>query len=111
MSTHDEIRTLIEDMQAGSKGWERESAARLKALNEQCDKLLAVIDAVQDGVKALDSADDGWIPWGGGKCPVATSVNVRIKLRDGESTSDKAGYFYWTHRWDEADIIAYKVED
>ena len=65
MSTHDEIRTLIEDMQAGSKEWERESDARLKALNEQCDKLLAVIDAAQAGVKALNSADDGWIPWFG----------------------------------------------
>lgn len=109
MNTHDEIRTLIEDIQAGSAGWERESAARLEALNEQCDKLLAVIDAAQAGVKALDAREyGGWIPWDDDGSPPTCRVTVRF--RDGETGTHPATDMDWSHKNNDWDIVAYKVE-
>lgn len=129
MKTHDELRTLIEDMQAGSKDWERESAARLEALNRQCDKLLAVIDAAQAGVKALNvkcdppaplkiddrgivagMADDGWISFCAAGLPPGDHQLVTVMRRDGETERAPACAFRWCHDGAPWDIVAYKVE-
>ncbi|MFA6125492.1 hypothetical protein [Sphingomonas sp.] len=60
-----------------------------------------------------DRADDGWIEWRGGACPMSVDARVSIRLRDGDESTGKAGRFNWSHRSDElraGDIVAYKVQ-
>lgn len=74
--------------------------------------------------EATPAADDGWIEWAGGVCPVDASAKVHIRLRDGtesETTTERilpigtpmtAGLLFWQHggEFDPAtDIIAYRV--
>lgn len=57
---------------------------------------------------------DGWIPWGGGECPVAEGTLVDVLYKDGE---EQAGMLclavtitdIWRHRGREDDIIAYRL--
>ena len=57
---------------------------------------------------------DGWIPWGGGDCPVPGDTRVEIKLR-GEAGATRmqscASDFGWKHEttFPESDIVAYRV--
>ena len=52
---------------------------------------------------------DGWIPWGGGECPVADSAKVIIKLRRGKIEQHQADECDWLRRDDKYDIVAYKL--
>lgn len=72
---------------------------------------LAALDVV-----AANAADDGWIEWGGGECPVPSGTVVEVRLRNGYRYADaamkghcmKAGN--WLHRLEyPAHIIAYRV--
>lgn len=51
-------------------------------------------------------ADDGWIEWAGGDCPIN---EVEIKRRDGQFRTGSSGGFRWDHRQNDFDIIAYRV--
>lgn len=56
--------------------------------------------------------NDGWIEWGGGECPVESSVRVDLKLRGGVITNDfPATAADWRHYeyTTNVDIIAYRV--
>lgn len=57
---------------------------------------------------------DGWIDWGGGKCPVSMDTLVDVKLRDGTVLSPScAKFFRWDHNcyWNVCgDIVAYRVQ-
>lgn len=131
MSTHDEIRTLADQVLRDVEQARIDSDARLKALNEQCDKLLAVIDAVQAGVKSLDAkcdppkllkiddrgivvGMDGWVAHYGGGQPVSNDTAVRVRLRgqvrDVSLGPILAEDIWWPHRLCDIDIVAYKVE-
>lgn len=63
---------------------------------------------------AVTSADDGWISWAGGECPVNCGVRVEAKARNGVVwTGYNAGAFCWRHPNTRGstgcDIVAYKV--
>ena len=57
---------------------------------------------------------DGWIPWGGGDCPVPGGTRVEIKLRGevgAEYAKEYATNLWWEHtaEFPENDIVAYRV--
>ena len=63
-------------------------------------------------------ADDGWIPWEGGDCPVPNGTVVDVKYRDesvglglpaNEYVEDDASPAYWRADGMSNDIIAYRV--
>ena len=54
-------------------------------------------------------ADDGWIPWAGGECPVGSEVVVTARFRFGGQITSPAKALRWFHAYDEGDIIAYRV--
>jgi len=55
-------------------------------------------------------AEDGWIEWCGGECPVADGVMVDVRFRCGEEEFYCSGVEWdWTHNHPTHDIIAYRV--
>ena len=54
-------------------------------------------------------ADDGWIPWAGGECPVGSEVVVTARFRFGGQITTPAKALKWFHAYDEGDIIAYRL--
>lgn len=67
--------------------------------------------------KTAAPADDGWIVWTGGECPVEPCALVDVSYR---STADPskgirkgerwpAGQLAWYHDGEDDDIIAYRV--
>ena len=58
---------------------------------------------------APQPADDGWIPWEGGECPVERGDVVRVKAKNGEIDTDKAHFYNWWHTGSSFDIVAYRV--
>ena len=54
--------------------------------------------------------DDGWIEWGGGKCPVDPVAMVEVRFRCGETDYDgEAIYWGWDHGKGDYDIVAYRI--
>lgn len=52
---------------------------------------------------------EGWIKWNGGERPVASSILVEVRTRDGlETYTDNAFRFDWAHDDCGHDIIAYR---
>jgi hypothetical protein len=68
---------------------------------------------VEPESKAPQGAEDGWIPWNGGDCPVDYTVKVTVLYRNGNggvfSEGYPAGGFRWGHTGLFTDIIGYKV--
>lgn len=59
---------------------------------------------------ALAAKSDGWIEWGGGKCPVDYATELDIKFRAGGIVYGvEAGKYYWPRTGQEYDIIAYRL--
>ena len=59
---------------------------------------------------APQPADDGWIPWEGGDCPVGSDAVITIKLRRGDVDDPRNACLYdWRHINDPFDIVAYRV--
>ena len=64
---------------------------------------------------APQPADDGWIPWGGGACPVEVGTRVDVRYRDGWEGDGLAFMWRWHHATQkssdvkELDIVAYRV--
>lgn len=53
---------------------------------------------------------DGWIPWGGGECPVDGNEVVEVRLREYDETPIAgADCFGWSHDGGYDDIIAYRI--
>ena len=75
-------------------------------------KAIAKAEAI---LAATEPADDGWIPWEGGDCPVAHSTTVDVRLRLGCEGCAVASNWRWLHETrgnpilEGADIIAYRV--
>ena len=56
------------------------------------------------------AADDGWIEWGGGECPVGVYERVLYRLREGyEGTACGSDMLRWSHEGLGSDIIAYRI--
>ncbi|NIG20566.1 DUF551 domain-containing protein [Pantoea sp. Al-1710] len=55
--------------------------------------------------------NDGWIDWGGGKCPVADDAVIEVQLRNGEVINHlcETKILIWADRGMGTDIIAYRV--
>ena len=61
-----------------------------------------------------DKAEDGWIEWNGGECPVDTATMVDFVIRDESirnvpGRSRRAGSLKWDHAQKLTDIIAYRI--
>jgi len=54
-------------------------------------------------------ADDGWIKWNGGECPVDAETLVKIEWRNGNTALGRAYHFLWMHDDGYDDIIAYRI--
>lgn len=64
--------------------------------------------------EAALSKNDGWIEWGGGKCPVDSDAIVEVKYRihkPYQYSNDRAGDFSWAHDGIDGDIIAYRLHN
>lgn len=60
----------------------------------------------------LPVADDGWIEWGGGECPVDHGTQVKVRCRDRYEYNGSAESFEWSRLGDlilPGDIIAYHI--
>lgn len=79
--------------------------------NQKYDYLEA-LEIALPVLEQQEKGDDGWIEWGGGKCPVDSSVMIEPKLRSGKiMPSEIAVYWNWQHQEWDGDIIAYRVID
>lgn len=59
---------------------------------------------------ALAAKNDGWIDWGGGKCPVSASEMVDVIFgRGGRRSTNIADCWRWNHNGTDSDIIAYRL--
>jgi hypothetical protein len=98
----------------------------IKAWNDQPDnatiedRMGAAMDVARVGTVPSDWAAkhlapagaDGWMPWSGGKCPVAWGTPLQIRLRDGRTyfAQAKACYSYrWHHDQGTIDITEYRI--
>ena len=83
----------------------------------KCESAIAKAEAI---LAAPQPADDGWIPWEGGDCPVEVGTRVDAKFRDGEKAynvpagdcaedPDSRSALDWSHMESDYDIIAYRV--
>lgn len=50
--------------------------------------------------------EDGWLPWYGGKCPVAAMTVVEVRYKSGPSIGVAEAHFI---RWEYGDVIAYRI--
>jgi len=67
----------------------------------------AALDFVE--ADSLSPADDGWIAWEGGECPVGPLVRVDVRFANGTSLEgEHAQTFDWDADDDEA-IVAYRI--
>ena len=107
-------------LQAAEKEEEAHKSDPVQQFSQACAKEprleKAFIDAmlsVRDkyGTDPAPIADDGWIKWEGGECPVPPYTQVMIKFRSGKETNrpDEADVYYWNHDGDSCDIIAYRI--
>lgn len=66
--------------------------------------------AWQAALASQQNADDGWIEWGGGDCPVDDRALVQVKSSVKEIYSGVAMQFAWHHDCKDSawDIIAYR---
>lgn len=52
---------------------------------------------------------EGWIRHRGGKCPVDGEVKVETRQRGGQIVIESAQDFWWEHRGNNCDIMAYRL--
>lgn len=55
--------------------------------------------------------EEDWIPWSGGECPVhpRQKVFVRVRHGSGSKMAACASDWWWSHRCDGSDIVAYRL--
>ena len=80
----------------------------------------AAIAKAEAALAEPQPADDDWIPWKGGDCPVTVGTRVDAKFRDGEKAynvpagdcaedPDSRSASDWSHMESNYDIVAYRV--
>lgn len=83
-----------------------------KYKNTTHDFLNAAYAIWQAALASQQPADDGWIEWGGGKCPVNINSLVNVRYRNGgeDLESRRAEVYNWSHNDKDCyPIIAYRV--
>ena len=94
------------------RGRHDEAILHLRSLTRGRSKAIAKAEST---LAAPQPADDGWIPWEGGECPVAHGTVVDVRYRDGWEGDGLASKWRWHHATQESsdakevDIIAYRV--
>ena len=79
---------------------------------KQAREIIAKAEAT---LAAPQPADDGWIPWEGGECPVEVGTRVDVRYRDGWEGDGLSFMWRWHHATQkssdvkELDIVAYRV--
>ena len=90
------------------RGRHDEAILHLRSLTRGRSEAIAKAEATQ-------SADDGWIPWEGGACPVEVGTRVDVRYRDGWEGDGLSFMWRWHHATQkssdvkELDIVAYRV--
>lgn len=102
----------------------RQLKGRVADLLEQNRTLQIVNDSSYDEIESLRNpeqagcrkedtqlADEGWVEWSGGKCPVSGDAEVQVRLLNGAEWQGVAIGYEWakTNTW--YDIRAYRVVD
>lgn len=91
--------------------------AKIKKYDVVADDWDTAIITREQYEAALAAKNDGWIEWGGGKCPLHNGAIVDVKLRNGRaeyaqkalSTEGYASYPFWRNDGAGGDIIAYRL--
>lgn len=55
------------------------------------------------------NADDAWIPWFGGECPVPREAWVEVKFANGRRFDIQGNGAYWDHRYGDSNIARYRA--
>ncbi len=63
----------------------------------------------QAALASQQPADDVWIEWKSGECPVDLDANVEVRFSGAWDGNARAGNLFWLHDGGSADIIAYRV--
>lgn len=66
-----------------------------------------ISESLNLAVKPAPASDESWIAWAGGKCPIDTRVQYR--LRDGSVHIAKASELEWGAYGESTDIVAYRL--
>lgn len=66
-------------------------------------------EAERAKLKAPRANADGWVRHRGGKCPVDGEIKVETRQRGGQKVVDQARDFWWEHRGNNGDIMAYRI--
>lgn len=82
----------------GSKAPTLESIAETALTEAMC---------ATEATKPAPASDESWIAWAGGKCPIDTRVQYR--LRDGSVHIAKASELEWGAYGESTDIVAYRL--
>lgn len=104
----DELRTATEALYTVGISGDIKEAARQFVVAEDAWEAFT-IRLVED--TATTAADDGWIEWRGGVCPVDGETMVVVKFSDGSmhKKPTPALTYRWTNEKCHGDIIAYCV--
>ena len=106
----DALKGAVAQMNLAAECLERgrhdEAILHLRSLTRGRSEIIAKAEAI---LAAPQPADDGWIPWEGGRRPVGSEVVVTARFRFGGQITNPAKALRWFHAYDEGDIIAYRV--
>lgn len=72
-------------------------------------QMAETMEEMAQDLRAAKLAQDGWIEWRGGACPVVPNALVDVLYRGGYGNSRTAMFCEWGHDGRRCDIIAYRV--
>ena len=83
---------------------------KIKAAISLMESAIMALNEALDGEDGGTPANDGWIEWHGGECPVDPKTAVEVKFWDGEYCLDSlAEEWYWGDSAFEDTIVAYRI--
>jgi hypothetical protein len=105
---HDYLLAMIES----HHDWEPETHQEFVCLAfELADEFIRQSATQETPLPEIENADDGWIEWTGGECPLPDGTPNQVKFRDGDISGIDSSpeTWQWHHTGSQADIIAYKI--